>query len=204
MYKYPERKRYKYTIPTIKWNCELFFKQATAGETEDYLSMIWLLMSNDINDQIKWLELQKKYFEDFILKTIKDNGKYSEKSKVVSLVLWELDEYKWAIGGMLHPIRKSMYEWTQVPTIDGKKQKDYPFDNHYEVIAKKTLIPLDQLYQRLTMEQIGRYIDKIVYDAYETFKEGRAINMKLVQKWWLSEDQKRDLEIIRKNLHSQK
>lgn len=204
MYKYPERKKYRYIIPTIKWNCELIFQQAVAEETQTYLEIVWLLMSKDVNDQIRWLQLQKEYFENFIDKFLSECPKNSKRYKVLSLVKEDLDEYKWAIGGMLHPIWKSMYDWTQVPTIDWKKQKDYPFDNHYEVIVKKTLIPIDQLYERLTMEQIGRYIDKIVYDAYETFKEGRAINLKLIQKWWLSEDQKRDLEIIRQNLHSQK
>lgn len=72
---------------------------------------------------------------------------------------------------MLHPLRKSIYSDTKPAKVNGKKPKDYPFDNHLEVIAKKTGIGIDELYDRLTIEQIGWYIDKVVYDSYEMFKE---------------------------------
>jgi len=49
-----------------------------------------------------------------------------------------------------------------------------------EVLVKKTGISIDELYERLTMEQIGWYMDKVVYDNYETFKEGKAINTKVM------------------------
>lgn len=199
MYRYPDRKKYRYIIPTVKGDCELVFQQATARETQDYLEMVNLLLSQDINDQIRWLTLQKEYFEQFIKTNIVDN---KHKTIIVPLVIWELDTYKYEISTMLHPTRKSMYSEQDIPKIKWKNIDPYPFDNHYEVICKKTLIPIDQLYDRLTMEQIWWYLDKIVYDNYETFKEGKAINKKVMTKWGLSDEQKRDLEIIKQNLHS--
>lgn len=204
MYKRPERRKYRYIIPTTKGDCILEFEQATARETQDYLEILDLLLSDNTEKQIRWLEEQRRYFDWFIDKFLQANTENHKKTQLLLLVKEWLDSYKWDIGGMLHPIRKSMYSWTDKPKINGKTQKDYPFDNHYEVISQKTLIPIDQLYDRLTMEQIWRYIDKIVYDAYETFKEWKAINMKVSNKWWLSDSQKRDLEIIKQNLHSQK
>jgi len=204
MYKRPERKNYRYIISTTKGDCEFIFQQATARETQEYYEIMDLLISDDVEKQIRGLDMQQNYFEAFIENNISLNIKKRKKRQFLSLIKWDLDEYKWEIGGMLHPIRKSIYEWTNKPKIKWKPHKDYPFDNHYEVIREKTGIPIDQIYDRLTMEQVLRYIDKIVYDSYETFKEWQAINSMLMTKGWLSDEQKRKLDIIKQNLHPQK
>ena len=204
MYKYPQRKSYKYIIPTKKGDCVLEFMQATANETNEYLEILELLISDEPLKQIKWLELQKKYLYDFIDSKTAVKWYNLKKRQVVSLVKWELDEYVDDIVWMLHPLRKSIYSDTKPAKINWKKPKDYPFDNHLEVIAKKTGIAIDELYERLTMEQIGWYIDKVVYDSYEMFKEWKSINEKIMSKGGLDKDQQKDLDIIKKYFSSKK
>ena len=73
------------------------------------------------------------------------------------------------------------------------------FENTWELIYQKTWIPADKVYQVLTMEQIGRYTDKAIFQSYEMFKEGKAINDKVVRgtkKGWLSEQDQKDLDFI--------
>lgn len=204
MYNYPQRKSYKYIIPTKKGDCVLQFMQATASQTNEYLEILELLISDDPVKQIKWLDLQYKYLQDFIDNQTPRKRYNIKKRQVVSLVKWELDAYRDDIVSMLHPLRKSIYTDTKPAKVNGKKPKDYPFDNHLEVIAKKTGIAIDELYDRLTMEQIGWYIDKVVYDSYEMFKEWKAINDKIANKWWLDKQQQHDLETIKKYFSSKK
>jgi hypothetical protein len=40
MYDYPERKQYRYIIPTTKGKFVLKFQQATAEETKDFYNLI--------------------------------------------------------------------------------------------------------------------------------------------------------------------
>jgi len=198
MYKYPLKKTYRYTIPTKRWDFVLTFNQSTAKQTSEYLEILELLLSNDTSKQIEWILLQRDYIDKFFV----DNYQYKryniKKRQVLLLVKNEIEAYITDIVWMLHPLRKSIYSDTKSPSIWWKKPKPYPFDNHLEVLVKKTGISIDELYDRLTMEQIGRYMDKVVYDNYETFKEGKAINTKIMSKWWLSEEQNKDLDIIKK------
>jgi hypothetical protein len=204
MYNYPKRKSYKYIIPTTKGDCVLEFMQATANETNEYLEILELLIWDDTAKQIRGIMLQKKYINDFLDRTYPTKRYNIKKRQVLSLVKINIDDYVWAIVWMLHPLRKSIYSDTKPAKVNGKKPKDYPFDNHLEVIAKKTGISIDRLYDRLTIEQIGWYIDKVVYDSYETFKEWQAINAKIVSKWGLNSEQKKDLEIIKKYFSTKK
>jgi hypothetical protein len=100
------------------------------------------------------------------------------------------------IVGMLHRFRDSIYK--NAPSPKWEKTRPYPFENMFDAIAKKALIPVDEIYDRLTMEQLWRYSDKIVYDSYETFPEGKTVNIYVMTKKWLTEEQKNDLEIIKR------
>lgn len=204
MYNYPKRKSYKYIIPTTKGDCVLEFMQATAKETNEYLEILELLISDDTAKQIRGIMLQNKYINDFLDNTYKYKRYNIKKRQVLSLVKSNIDDYKSDIVWILHPLRKSIYSDTKPAKVNWKKPKDYPFDNHLEVIAKKTGIAIDELYDRLTIEQIGWYIDKVVYDSYEMFKEWKAINDKIRSKWGLSDEQKKDLEIIKKYFSTKK
>jgi hypothetical protein len=44
MYEYPKRKKYIYTIPTIKGDFVLKFEQATAKETIEYYELIEMVL----------------------------------------------------------------------------------------------------------------------------------------------------------------
>jgi len=51
-----------------------------------------------------------------------------------------------------------------------------------EMICEKTKIPLDEIYSRLTMEQIGRWFDRMTFEYYESFDEGKLVNARLKAK----------------------
>lgn len=200
MYPYPAKKRYKYIIPTIKGDCVLEFEQATAKETSEYMEIIDMLVSDDMSNKIKGIILQKKYILDFLLKSYNVKRYSFKKKRILRLVIESMEYYIGDILWMLHPLWDSIYKWVDMPkTVNGKKPNSNPFDNHLEVICKKTGIAMDQLYDRLTTEQIGRYLDKTVYESYEMFKEWQAINMKVIASQWLDISQKRDLDIIKNN-----
>ena len=200
MYPYPDKKRYKYIIPTTKGDCVLEFEQATANETKDYMEIMEMLLSDDTAKQIQWLLLQRKYLLDFIIKSSNTKRHNIKKKMMLRLVMENIENYMHDIIGMLHPLWNSIYKWTEQPkTVNGKKPNANLFDNHYEVIAQKTGIPMDQLYDRLTTEQIGRYLDKTVYESYEMFKEWQAINAKIASLQWLNTEQQKALDIIKNN-----
>ena len=50
------------------------------------------------------------------------------------------------------------------------------------MICEKTKIPLDEIYSRLTMEQIGRWFDRMTFEYYESFDEGKLVNARLKAK----------------------
>ena len=117
-----------------------------------------------------------------------------------SLVKKELASYIDEVVSMTHPTRKSVYEWTNQPKINWKKPRSSLFTNEKEVIYEKTGIPANKVYDTLTMEQVGRYLDKVVFEYYEMFDEGKKINDKIMFKFgktWLSEQDKKDLEFIK-------
>lgn len=93
MYSYPKRKSYKYIIPTTKGDCVLEFLQATANETNEYLEILELLISDDTAKQIRGIILQKQYIDDFIAKTYPTKRYNIKKRQVLSLVKSNISDY---------------------------------------------------------------------------------------------------------------
>ena len=198
MYTYPERKKYIYKIPTTKGDLILRFEQATARETKDYYDLIDMIQNWDIINKYSAIKELSKYYLDFIEQKCDKKWYNIRKRKVVSLVKKELGSYIDELVSMLHPTRKSVYKNTDTPKINGKKPRPNIFPNDLDVIHEKTGIPTDQIYDRLTMEQIWWYLDKVVFWFYEQFDEGKKINDRLTRKdWWLTEQDKKDLEFIK-------
>jgi hypothetical protein len=69
---------------------------------------------------------------------------------------------------ILHPIYKSIYEGVEIPKP--KEQKKKLFENP-QIISENTLIPVDELDDRLTLEQKQRRSDKLLRDYLDSFKE---------------------------------
>lgn len=199
MYEFPKRKSYIYTIPTIKGDFVLKFKQATAEETLEYFELLETLSKWTLDQKIDSIKKLNSYYLSFIKEKSDYKWRNIKKKQRLSLVKRELSSYIDDILQLLHPTRKSIYFETQSPKIDWKKPRNSIFPNDRESIYKKTGIPVDKIYEKLTLEQIGWYIDKIVFEVYETFKEWKAINDKIMfnKVGWLTEEDKKDLEFIK-------
>ena len=79
----------------------------------------------------------------------------------------------------LHKQRVSVYKDLPTPTRKSnwkEKKVRVLFDNSYTAITEATHIPSDEIYKRLTFEQLVRWIDKLRYDSYATFDEGMEVN----------------------------
>lgn len=205
IYTYPDRKRYNYVINTTKWPLEIKLLQATANETIEFQERLDLLANWTLEQKLSMIESLNKYYESIIEKwTIRYKWckilKNIKKRQVISLVKNNLASYIDDMVSMIHPVRKSAYIDTQNPKINGKKPRGSIFNSEKEVIYQKTGIPANKVYNILTMEQIGWYLDKIVFEYYEMFEEGKKINDKLMRKFrwgWLSKEDKADLEFIK-------
>lgn len=162
MFPYPERKLYDFKIEIDDRVVHLKYQQATAEETYDYFQIVQL----DI-------EKIKKYWSDFIKKSIVLT-KYHKRNIIARRKLLHKMESQMfdilpQLQETLHKQRKSVYTGIQPP-----KQKVVStvlFDNSYTAITEATHIPSDEIYKRLTFEQLIRRIDKLRFDSYEQTKE---------------------------------
>ena len=206
MYTYPERKKYKYVIKTKRGNITLKFEQATAQESKDYFELMSNLYDEDIFIKLQALKDINAYYKSFIKQKCWLKW-YNFKKRVLLLYVFrDLDQFTWEIIDLLHQSWKSIYLDQEIPLIWWKRPREALFDNQIESISMKTGIPTDQVMDRLTYEQFGWHIDKIIYNSYEWFDEGKAINDKLNRKdwgWWkLTEEDKADLEIIKQQFNN--
>lgn len=198
MYKYPQRKKYKYIIPTIKGDCVLQFEQATVNETKWYIEIMEMIMSDDPVIKSKWMRLQAEYLVWLIKKRYPCKWYEWRKREIRSIILDNIADYMSEIIWMYHKFRETIYKNVSVKAVNWEKTRPYPFENMFDTIAKNTLIPIDEVYDRLTMEQLWRYSDKIIYDNYETFQEWKTANIQAMMQWWLSKEQQEDLELIKR------
>ena len=201
IYEYPERKIYNYVINTTKWPLNIRLRQATANDTKDFYTLIEEVGKWD-REKIKelndyYISLIKNWIERWKWWQIRKNIK---KTQLRLLVKRELASYIQEVIQYTHQQRESVYKNTETPKIDWKSPRGSMFTNEKEVIYEKTGIPTNKIYDELTMEQIWWYLDKIVFSTYESFEEWRKINDKLMRaknKWWLTKEDKEDLEFIK-------
>ena len=202
---YPERKKYNYVINTTKWKLDIKIIQATANETRDFYEWLDVLMKWDLEQNIEQIKNMNKYYIKLIWNWIErwkwyEIRKNIKRYRIRLLVKKELASYIDEVVSMCHKIRESVYSPSDSPKINGKRPRSSLFTNEKEAIFEKTGIPAHKVYDELTMEQIGRYLDKIVFEYYEMFDEGKKINDKLlVKSWelWLTKQDKADLEFIK-------
>jgi len=204
MFSYPKRKTYKYIIPTIKGDCVLKVKQATAGETNEYIEILTMITSDDVENRLKWMELRKEYVTRLINDSYPIKWYQIRKKYILSLVVKDIGNYINDILELVHATRDSIYKDTSSPRINGKKWRTNRFDWINDMIYKNTWIPINQIELVLTREQIWRYIDKNIFTSYEWFKEWMNINDYVFSKQWLNKEQQNDLELIKKHLHNNK
>jgi hypothetical protein len=97
----------------------------------------------------------------------------------------------------MHKTRKSRYEDEYIPRQKWERKNLFPSTE--SVIYEQTGIPADQIYKRLTLEQIGRRKDKVLFDYLETYDDGKAVNTNVKSKAGLSQEQKDLLAYIKEN-----
>lgn len=207
MFVYPQRESYLYTIKTSRWDIIFDFKQATAEETYDHYELLDRLnKANQNQDIVTRKKLEDRIFNEmyYFLERhiiwVNKSRKYYTKRQVVSLLKMNIEKYYKQVSDLLHKIRESKYNWIKEP-ISKEEIKNWRrrqlFQNNLEAISKATLIPVDEVTNRLTIEQIGWWHDKLTFDYYETFDEGKKANNLLKGKKWLDKDQQELLSIIK-------
>lgn len=200
MIKYPERRKYNFSIYTPKWDVVIKFDQATAQESYDYFALFDDLNSTDLLTQYEATKKIENYYIDFLKKSTNLKWYQFKKKSKIRFVIKHIEEIQWLMSSKLHLPRESIYNWTETPKVNGEKPRPVLFDSILETIYSKTGIPVDKINDILTLEQIGWYIDKSIFSAYETFDEWKKINdsLKVVkQSRGLSQQDLEDLAFIK-------
>lgn len=200
MFKYPERKKYVYSIPTPKGDVIIKFKQATVQESYEYFALFEDLSSTDLLKQYQATKTIQNYYINFLKKSANVKWYQFKKRAKIRFVIKHIEEIQEQLSSMLHKPRHSIYDWTDTPKVNGEKPRPALFDSVLESIYTKTWIATNQINDILTLEQIGWYIDKSIFSSFETFEEGRKINdnLKAVrQSKWLSQQDLEDLAFIK-------
>lgn len=198
MIDYPKRETYRLKLVYNKGYVVLEYKQASAQETLDYANdrrMIHqekdIARKKKMTDQFN--EQRAKRVYDHIIYVQKPRRRRTEDKvkKTIAKVRYLREE---DILKTLHKTSKSVFENIIVPKQKGETPSI--FDNSMDCLIDKTLIPIDEIYNRLTLEQIIFILDKARYDVNENFKEWKSANSSVRAKQWLSEKQKTALQII--------
>jgi len=200
MFEYPERKVVLYTIPTTHWKLTCRIKQTNAEKTNDYFNILKYIKS--------WKLERMDILSDMFYKEIENNvisyqkPKYIRKTKVLSLIKGDISAYYSDIATIMHKQRESKYSDIPPPIRKDeikKGRRKQLFQADLELIYEKTGISVDMVEKTLTSEQIGRWMDKIRFDYYETFDEWRIANNKVKARMGLSDWQKDLLAEIKAN-----
>jgi len=173
---YPERKKCLYTIETVHGSAKFMLEQANAQETIDTVAMYWMIKDGDIHHKRYYESRLKKYYKEKLWKSLMYTTPKWKKYFIMKAIYKEIELYEEEIYNILHKVAESIYKWHDIPKA--KDSKKYEFDN-VNLIVEQTCIPLDQLNERLTLEQRQRLSDKLMRDYLNSFKEWEALNKRI-------------------------
>lgn len=173
---YPERKSVLYTIKTVKWDATFRLKQATARETNHMLDMYKVIKDGEIQEKIYYNWEINKVYINLLHESLLYCNPEKERESIMELVIDNIDKYQNDIFDAVHVIKESVYKNFNIPKQ--KESKKQIFSNPH-LISELTLIPIDQLDDRLTFEQKQWRVDKMLWDYCNSFKEWEAVNKKV-------------------------
>ena len=193
MQKYPERKKYIFTIPTIKGDVSFKLQQDFAERSLNIYEMYrTLIETNDIFIKVHFAEKLNSYYKTIL----QDNVVYTDKKRKINkrlkLIYTNIGDYETTLLKMLHPIRQSLYEWKEI--AKPKRYKKVVFGGWDNQLYKETGIPLDQIDKRLTLEQKCRWYDKLLFDYYDTFDNGKRVNSIIRGEQWITDREQQLLD----------
>ena len=199
----PQRKVYRYKIPTVYWDVSLCFEQALAKDTRHYVSMIQAIQKDET-----LLYEMSLYWGQFFDKHITQisNKRYYPKQfifkKVKKVFIEKLYE---DIQTLYHKPYDSIYEWMNIPTMmhkDWKKEKAIRtsvLNSSEKNIYDYTGTPICELDDKYTLEQIWFFHDVITRNYLENFDAWKVVNDRARTNKWLNTEQKQILEYIKQH-----
>lgn len=198
MQKYPDIKRYLYTIPTIRWDLTFDIKQYFAKDSLDIYEMYkTIIESKDINTKSYFIDKKNTVFKQILSENIVPIANKITQRRRLNLIYKNIHEYEISLLKMLHTVRESAYEWKNIAKPKWYRKSVFiGWDIH---IYKETWIPIDEINNRLTLEQKGWWSDKLLFDYYETFDEGKKVNSSIRSDQWLSEQEQKLLDYMTNN-----
>lgn len=191
MFEYPTWDSFQYIIELDIGYAILKFKQASANETMEYFHLL------DEKHIIKISNYRDKIIDNAEIISKKRFFKFYYKRKIRNYLKNHFFDYHNEIIQSMHKVWKSKYHDEDTPKQ--KWERKQLFQTSQEIISKMTNIPVNEVYEKLTMEQVWRWLDKARFDYYETFEWWQAINTNVKSKMWLSQEQKALLDYIKAN-----
>lgn len=191
MFEYPSWETFKYIIELDLWFAILKYKQASAIETIEYFHLL------EKQHIVKISEYRNEIIDSAEIIPKSRFWYYLHKRKIKNYLKNHFFGYHNEIIQSMHKTRKSKYEDEDTPKQ--KWERKQLFQTSQEIVSKMTNIPVNEVYDKLTMEQVWWRLDKARFDYYETFEAWQAVNTNVRSKMWLSAEQKDLLAYIKAN-----
>jgi len=173
---YPERKSVLYTIKTTKWDAIFRLKQATARDTSHILDLYRAIKDGDLLGKVYYNNEINDYYTTILKSSLEYIKPEKKTKKVMELIEKDISNYQDDIFKSIHILNESVYNNFEIPKQ--RESKKQLFTNPH-LISEATLIPMDQLDDRLTFEQKQRWVDKMLWDYCNSFKEWEAVNKRV-------------------------
>jgi len=110
MFEYPEKKVVELVIKTKYGSVSLMLQQATARETEEYLSLCNRMEESGFKDKVWRFKHYTKYRKDIVKKSIIKEGNVIKRKLRELLVMRNIHLYKEEIFLAIHKPRVSKYK----------------------------------------------------------------------------------------------
>lgn len=197
MYNYPEKKKTRLTIPTTRWDVTYLIEQADVETTIDYYSLHKTDETDNIIGLFDIFSKKRAFIWDILVKSEVSPSNKLLRMRRKKLIYNNIHLYIETVVKILFPVRKSLY--TNMEHVSNNWNKRNVFSAGDEILAKMTWLPIDELNNRLTMEQKQRRHDKATYDYYETFKKWQEVNSLVRGKMPLTEEEVDLIEHVKKD-----
>lgn len=193
------RKKLHTYIFRTKWGDIRFsLPQATCEESLEFYDMIKRNNTVEIMWYVKrmlkecWeLNIRSWFWISFL-----------NKKRVVYTFFSKYVDFLQVLSKLIHKPYKSKYDGIKIFTW--KEKRPSCVWSEMLIMSKKTRIPVDQLLDRLTLEEWGIYYDAILHENLEMDKKTQKFNdqAERIGKWWLTNEEmksklKKDREFLR-------
>lgn len=182
-------KKFIHVINTPYWVVELVYYQATMQETLDFFSRYYTKQKETFLGEINKISFTYKTYNPY------------KRRKIKKFLFKNVNKLADKIINTRHRQHKSCFQWYDKKTDDKNKHKRdecYPEYIMDVFVAKETNIPLDELRNRITMQQYGEIVDSILWNMNnetEKWQQKNSVAKQNIYKEKHKDDYEREVKL---------